>query len=83
MLKKRQTIRAGSLKNPRNIYTTSWSLATEVDKPKTSCKYNETKKVKQVHSVIPNLKHKFLSSESTIRSDLCSETKRSRFESGC
>ena len=30
--------------------------------PKTNCKYSETKKVKQVHSAIPNL-----SSESIIR----------------
>ena len=40
---------------------------TEVGNPKATCKYRETKKVKQVHSVIPNLKHKLLSSESTIR----------------
>ena len=83
MLWKRQAIRAGSLKNPRNIYMTNWSLVTEIDKPKTGCKYSETKKVKQVHSVIPNLKHKLLSSESTIRNHLRSEIKGSGFESGC
>ena len=53
MLKKRQTINR--------------SLVTEVGNPKATCKYRETKKVKQVHSVIPNLKHKLLSSESTLR----------------
>ena len=67
MLQKRQIILAGSLKNLRNTNITNCSLVTEVHKPKTSCRYNETKKVKQVHSVIPNLKHKLLSSESTIR----------------
>ena len=55
------------LKNIRYIYKINWSLLTKVDKPKTSCKYSETKKLKQVHSVIPNLKHKLLASESTIR----------------
>ena len=55
------------LKNLRYIYKINWSLLTKVDKPKTSCKYNETKKLTQLHSVIPNLKHKLLSSESTIR----------------
>ena len=53
--------KTGSLKNLRNIYK------IEVYKTKTSCQYSETKKVKQVHSVIPNLKHKLFSSESTIR----------------
>ena len=42
------------------------SSSNKVEKPKTSCKYSETKRVKQVHRVIPNLKHKLLSSESTI-----------------
>ena len=65
--KKTQTIFAGSLKNLRNIYKTNRSLATGADKPKTSCKYSETKKAKQVLSDIPDLKHKLLSSESTIR----------------
>ena len=30
------------------------SSNTEINKSKTYCKYSETKKVKQVHSVIPN-----------------------------
>ena len=67
MLQKSQTICASFLKSLRNIYKTNWNLVTEVDKPKTSCKYSETKKVIEVHSVIPNLKHKLLSSESTVR----------------
>ena len=64
MLLKRQNLRADSLNNLRNIYKKNWSLETEVDKAETSRKYSETKEVKQVHSVIPNLKHKLLSSES-------------------
>ena len=65
MLQKRQSIRAGALKSLKNIYTTNWSLVTVAGKPKTSCN-SETKKVKQVHSVIPNLKHNLLSSEPTV-----------------
>ena len=45
---KKTTIRAGFLKNLRNIFKTNWNLITEIGKPKTSCKYRETKKVKKV-----------------------------------
>ena len=55
------------LKILRNIEKTNWSLVIEVDKRITSFKYSETKKIKQVHSVSPNLKHKLVSSESAIR----------------
>ena len=41
-------------KSKKHLKKKKWSLVTEVDKPKTSSKYSETKKVKQVHSVIPN-----------------------------
>ena len=44
------------LKNLRNIYQTNLQLVTVVDKPKASCKYSETKKVKQVPCVIPNFR---------------------------
>ena len=43
-------------KNLRSIYKTNLQLVTEVDKPKTSCKYSEAKKVKQDPSVISNFR---------------------------
>ena len=50
MLEKRQTIRAGSLKNLRNIYKINWSVVTEVDKSKTSYKYrNLNLKLKKIN----------------------------------
>ena len=42
-------------------------IETEAGKPKASCKYSETKKLKQVHSVITNLKHKLLFLQPAIR----------------
>ena len=55
--KKTKTVCGGSLKikkSKKHLKKIS-SVVTEVDKPKTSCNYSETKKVKQFHSVIPNL----------------------------
>ena len=51
------------LKKSKKHLKNKLSLVKEAKnyQPKTSCKYSETKKVKQVHRVIPDLKHELLS----------------------